>query len=237
MHPRIKFLGGTMSQPPAYPPPPGWAPPPPPPKERTWLLWVAVAAVAAFAIGGGAAVLTKDDGPDRAESASTGEPVTSSPAATEAEVSDECRAWVKAELMDGREAIDAVTGYGACGDLTSQQWDAVTEDVTKEITDDPSALHKATSTEAERFQECVGRTGTASEKKAIKHVTKVTGVDEQNGIADLADVYTDYAGGLMGGHAGDGRLIASAFTSCYKSANGLVTVYGKDGDLLATERY
>lgn len=228
-----------MNQPPTYPPPPpGWMPPPPPPpKKRTGLIWLAVASVAAFAIGGGAAVLTKDDGPDRTESASAAEPTTSSPSATEAEVSDECRAWVKAELMDGREAIDAATGYGACGDLTSEQWDAVTEDVTKEITDDPSALHQATSSQAERFQECVGRTGTASEKKAVKHVTKVTGADEHNRIADLADVYTDYSGGLMGEHAGDGRLIASAFTSCYKSSNGLVTVYDKDGELLATERY
>ncbi|MFD0053026.1 hypothetical protein ACFVHR_04780 [Streptomyces sp. NPDC127168] len=226
-----------MNQPPPYPPPPpGWTPPPPK-KKRTGLIWLAAAAVAAFAIGGAAAVLTKDDGPDRTETASAAEPAASSPTATEAEVSEECRAWVRDEIMDGSEGIDGAAGYGACGDLPDGQLEAVIDEETEKISDDPDALAEATKTEAERFQECVGRTGTASEKKAVKHVTKVTGADEQNGIADLADVYTDFSGGMFGGNAGEGRLIASAFTSCYESANGLVTVYDQDGELLATERY
>ncbi|MCM1943153.1 hypothetical protein NC239_33620 [Streptomyces sp. G3] len=228
-----------MNQPPNYPPPPpGWAPPPPPPpKKRTGLIWLAAASVAAFAIGGGAALLTKDSDQDQVASASTSTPAVSSPTATEAEVPDECRAWVRDEIMDDSEGIDGATGYGACGELSDGQLQAVIDEETEKIADDPEALAEATKTEAEEFQECVGRTGTASEKKAVKHVTKVTGADEHNRIADLAEVYTDFSGGMMGDHAGDGRLIASAFTSCYKSANGLVTVYDKDGELLATDRY
>ncbi|MFJ2000275.1 hypothetical protein [Streptomyces chartreusis] len=190
--------------------------------------------MAAALVGGGAALLSKsDDSPDHAAAA----PPASSAPPTEATVTAECRAWVKDELMDGSESLDAEAGYSACGDMSEAQWDAVMDEVTKDITDDPSALAEATKTEADRFQDCVNRTGLDSEKAAVEHVTKVTGTDEHSSIADLADVYTDYSGGLMGGHAGEGRLIASAFSSCYESANGMVTVYGKDGELLATERY
>ncbi|MEJ8671883.1 hypothetical protein WKI71_36625 [Streptomyces sp. MS1.AVA.1] len=188
--------------------------------------------MAAALIGGGVALVAKDD-PNRTDAA----PTVSSTPSTEATVSPECRAWVREELMDSSEGFDAASGYSACGDLPNGQLDAVIEEVGKEIRDDPSALAEATKTEAEKFQDCVGRTGTAGEKAAVKHVTKVSGTDERSRIADLADVFTDYGGGLLGGHAGEGRLIASAFSSCYKSANGMVTVYDKDGDLLATERY
>ncbi|MFI8834424.1 hypothetical protein ACIGPN_25815 [Streptomyces afghaniensis] len=40
-----------------------------------------------------------------------------------------------------------------------------------------------------------------------------------------------------GPHQGEGKLIASAFTSRYESKNGLVTVYDKDGELLANANY
>lgn len=224
-----KHLGGPMSY---DTPPPMPMPPPPPPRRGRPIAWFAAACVTAALIGGGAAVLAKGD-PDRTDAA----PTASSTPSAEATVSPECRAWVKEELMDSSEGFDAESGYAACGDLPDGQLGALVDDVTKEITDDPSALAEATKTEAEKFQECVGRTGTAGEKAAVKHVTKVSGTDEQSRIADLADVYTDYSGGLLGGHAGEGRLIAAAFTSCYESANGMVTVYDKDGDLLATERY
>jgi hypothetical protein len=83
----------------------------------------------------------------------------------------------------------------------------------------------------------VAKTGTATEKTAVKHVTKVTGADKRNDILDAAEVFTDFSGGLMGPHQGDGKLIASAFTSCYESDNGLVTVYDKDGEILANANY
>ncbi|MFC9506751.1 hypothetical protein [Streptomyces sp. NPDC057002] len=52
-----------------------------------------------------------------------------------------------------------------------------------------------------------------------------------------AEQFTDYTGGIVGPHQGEGKLIASAFTSCYESENGLVTVYDKDGELLANANY
>ncbi|MGW0874270.1 hypothetical protein ACWD3Z_27860 [Streptomyces sp. NPDC002740] len=95
----------------------------------------------------------------------------------------------------------------------------------------------AEKTQAEELQACVAKTGTPTEKAAIKHVTKVTGADKRNDILDAPEVFTDYSGGLMGPHQGEGKLIASAFTSCYESDNGLVTVYDKDGEILANANY
>ncbi len=92
-------------------------------------------------------------------------------------------------------------------------------------------------TQAEQFQACVAKSGTDTEKAAVKHVTKVTGADKRNDILDAAEVFTDFTGGLIGPHAGEGKLIASAFTSCYESKNGLVTVYDKDGEMLANANY
>ncbi|MGM9386690.1 hypothetical protein [Streptomyces antibioticus] len=108
---------------------------------------------------------------------------------------------------------------------------------TKEGPGKEKAPAESTKTQAEQFQACVAKTGTATEKTAIKHVTKVTGADKRNDIFDNAEVFTDYSGGLIGPHAGDGKLIASAFTSCYESDNGLVTVYDKDGEMLANANY
>ena len=71
----------------------------------------------------------------------------------------------------------------------------------------------------------------------MKHVTKVTGADKNNDILDTAEVFTDYTGGLIGPHASDGKLIASAFASCYESKNGLVTVYDEKGEILSNGNY
>lgn len=92
-------------------------------------------------------------------------------------------------------------------------------------------------TQAEQFQACVAKSGTDTEKAAVKHVTKVTGADKRNDILDAPEVFTDFTGGLVGPHAGEGKLIASAFTSCYESDNGLVTVYDKGGEILANANY
>ncbi|MEU1596223.1 hypothetical protein ABZ468_26025 [Streptomyces sp. NPDC005708] len=92
-------------------------------------------------------------------------------------------------------------------------------------------------TQAEEFQACVAKSGTATEKAAVKHVTKVTGADKRNDILDSAEVYTDYSGGFTSPNQGDAKLIASAFTSCYESKNGLVTVYDKGGDIMANANY
>lgn len=91
--------------------------------------------------------------------------------------------------------------------------------------------------QAEELKDCVAKSGTSSEKAAVGHVTKVTGADKSNGIMDSAEVFTDYTGGFMSENAGDAKLIASAFASCYESKNGLVTVYGSDGDMISNGNY
>jgi hypothetical protein len=232
-----------MSQPSYPPPPPQWgAPPPgwvpPPPAQRKTAKIIALCcglAALGVLIGGGAAVLAKSD--HKAGTAGVAHEPTASASTTEAAVSPECRAWVKKELMDSSSGFNTASGYGVCGDLSEEQLGAVIDDVTEEIADDPKALAEATSTEAEKFQDCVTNTGTATEKEAAKHVTKVTGTEDVNNVIDAAEVFTDYAGGMLGPHQGDGKLIASAFASCYKSDNGLVTVYDEGGDLLANGRY
>ncbi|GHB37371.1 hypothetical protein GCM10010377_30470 [Streptomyces viridiviolaceus] len=100
--------------------------------------------------------------------------------------------------------------------------------------EEPAARKKS---QAEEFQACVAKSGTGTEKAAVEHVTKVTGADKRNDILDSAEVYTDFTGGLMGPHQGEGKLIASAFASCYESDNGLVTVYDKDGEILSNGNY
>ncbi|MGW0575131.1 hypothetical protein ACWD25_03995 [Streptomyces sp. NPDC002920] len=95
----------------------------------------------------------------------------------------------------------------------------------------------AKKTQAEEFTACVAKNGTDTEKAAVKHVTKVTGADKQNNILDNAEIYTDFTGGLVGPHASEGKLIATAFTSCYESDNGLVTVYDKDAEILANANF
>lgn len=94
-----------------------------------------------------------------------------------------------------------------------------------------------TKSQADQFKDCVTKNGTAAEKTAVKHVTKVTGADKQNNILDSAEVFTDYTGGIVGPHASDGKLIASAFGSCYESENGLVTVYDESGEILSNGNF
>ncbi|MEU3038187.1 hypothetical protein [Streptomyces griseoaurantiacus] len=96
---------------------------------------------------------------------------------------------------------------------------------------------KSTGSQADRFKACVAKKGTAGEKAAVAHVTKVTGTDKRNDILDAAEVFTDFTGGFMSADAGDAKLITSAFTSCYESDNGLVTVYGSDGDMITNGNY
>ncbi|MFE1265558.1 hypothetical protein ACFW5X_34225 [Streptomyces albogriseolus] len=91
--------------------------------------------------------------------------------------------------------------------------------------------------QAEQFKAFVEENGTAQEKDAVSHVTKVQGADEQNDILDTADVYTDFTGGIMGEGTGPAKLIASAFADWKQSENGLVTVYDADGELLGNGQF
>lgn len=92
-------------------------------------------------------------------------------------------------------------------------------------------------TQADEFKAFINENGTPAEKAAAKHIVKVQGADSDNGILDAAEVYTDYAGGLMGPHSGDGKLLASAFADWKTSNNGLVTIYDKAGEILSNGNY
>lgn len=144
----------------------------------------------------------------------------------------------------GLIVIGAVAGGGNDSTDTSSKDKAVTETSGKpeaaaggkdaEPAKEEPAEDKS---QAEQFKDCVAKSGTAGEKKAVGHVTKVTGADKSNGIMDSAEVFTDYTGGFMSANNGDAKLIASAFASCYESENGLVTVYGSDGDIISNGNY
>ncbi|MFC5216759.1 hypothetical protein [Streptomyces coerulescens] len=108
----------------------------------------------------------------------------------------------------------------------------------EQAADEPAKEEPAEDkSQAEQFKDCVAKSGTDSEKAAVDHVTKVTGTDKSNDILDAAEVFTDYKGGFLSKNAGDAKLIASAFASCYESKNGLVTVYGSDGDMISNGNY
>lgn len=116
------------------------------------------------------------------------------------------------------------------------------KDAGADTADAADAADKAGQTEqkasqAEQFKAFVQENGTDQEKEAVSHVTKVQGADDQNDILDTADVYTDFTGGIMGEGTGPAKLIASAFADWKQSANGLVTVYDADGELLGNGQF
>lgn len=115
--------------------------------------------------------------------------------------------------------------------------DAADKGGEKDAAKDSKADDKPKQSALDKFTACVAKSGTDTEKAAVKHVTKLTGADDQNNILDSAEVFTDFTGGMMGPHQGEGKLIASAFASCHKSDNGLVTVYDKDGEILANGNF
>src|SRR5690606_31844260 len=102
---------------------------------------------------------------------------------------------------------------------------------------DSAGKGAGTLSQAEQFKAFVEKNGSPQEKKAVAHVTKVQGAEEQNDILDAADVYTDFTGGLMGEGAGPAKLIASAFADWKQSKNGLVTVYDANGELLGNGEF
>jgi hypothetical protein len=135
---------------------------------------------------------------------------------------------------------------GGCAALLTGEDDtgssdtSVTADEPKDAPEEEAskkAEPKKEKSQAEVFKECVAKEGTPTEKDAVKHVTKVTGADEQNNILDAAEIWTDYTGDMFGPHQKDAKLITSAFASCYTSENGLVTVYSKDGEILGNGNF
>jgi hypothetical protein len=48
-------------------------------------------------------------------------------------VSPECRTWIKAELLDDTDEIDATPGYQVCGDLSDDELQAAIDAVEKQL--------------------------------------------------------------------------------------------------------
>lgn len=109
---------------------------------------------------------------------------------------------------------------------------------TSEPSASPAKKAEAPKKETSPLQEfvaCVNKSGTATEKAAVKHVTKLTNMDDWNGILDNPKAWTDWEGGIQ--HTADANLITSAFAGCYKSDNGLITVYTADGHVAGTGNF
>jgi len=96
----------------------------------------------------------------------------------------------------------------------------------------PSQLKR---TPLQEFQACVEEGGTTDEVAAVGHVVKLSNMDGWNGILDNPKAFTDWKGGLA--HSADATLIASAFADCYKSNNGLITVYTADGHVAGNGQF
>jgi hypothetical protein len=62
---------------------------------------------------------------------------SAAPDTTTVPISDECHAWIKAELQDTSDDIDAAAGQAVCGGLSGAEMDQAIEDVTKELTAAP----------------------------------------------------------------------------------------------------
>ncbi|MFE6171840.1 hypothetical protein [Streptomyces sp. NPDC056464] len=138
------------------------------------------------------------------------------------------------DSSDGSNKDKAVAATSDKPKVAEEAADKPAEEAADQPAEEAPAEDKS---QAEQFKDCVTKSGTAAEKAAVGHVTKVTGADKSNDILDSAEVFTDYKGGFMSENAGDAKLIASAFASCYESKNGLVTVYGSDGDMISNGNY
>ncbi|WP_330348154.1 hypothetical protein [Streptomyces sp. NBC_00582] len=57
------------------------------------------------------------------------------PTDTGLQLTDDCRDWIKTELLDSTGDIDATAGYGACGDLTDDEMTQAVDQVTQELID------------------------------------------------------------------------------------------------------
>lgn len=121
-------------------PPPYYPPPQPPLRWGRFVAWVAAACVGAALVGGGVALLTRGDGgSDRTGVAPS---ASAAPAPSPSvSVSEECRAWIRSELLDDSEDIDATAGYGVCGELSDAELgaaiDSVAAELSAEITPEP----------------------------------------------------------------------------------------------------
>jgi hypothetical protein len=132
-----------------------------------------------------------------------------------------------------------ITAFAAAALLTLTACEGVDTSSGNTSTDATAEKKTDNKSQAQQLKDCVSKDGTPTEQKAVTHVTKVTGASNGE-VIGAAEVFTDYTGGIVGPHQADGKLIASAFASCWKTKDGksgLVTVYDKDGELLSNGNY
>jgi len=126
----------------------------------------------------------------------------------------------------------------ACEDTTADTGSSSSSEAKKDT--ETKAPSKSV---ADQFAAYVAKSGTANEKAAAKHVVKIQGGDDNNDIADTADIHTDLKGDLMDqGVTGSAKLLSSAFADFQESRgkdskNGLVTVYNASGDIIGNGQY
>lgn len=120
-----------------------YPPPSPHRKNRTNAVIIGSAGALIVAIVGTGIFVTQSRDDDGGGSSAAPAPTVSVTveASPSVSVSPECRTWIKAELLDESEEIDATPGYAACGDLSDDEMqaaiDQVTEELTAEITPEP----------------------------------------------------------------------------------------------------
>lgn len=148
-----------------------------------------------------------------------------------------CLGVVALFVIIGIAAAAAGGGDDDSSSTTADSSASAPEKPAADAKDKPADKPKTDLSQAERFKAFVAKSGTPTEKTAAKHITKVQGADDSNDILDSAEVYTDYAGGMMGPHQADGKLLASAFADWKDSKNGLVTVYDAKGEILSNGQY
>ncbi|WP_406278474.1 hypothetical protein [Embleya sp. NBC_00896] len=90
---------------------------------------------------------------------------------------------------------------------------------------------------ADEFKAFADANGTAAEKAASEHVQKVRIEGELDGFVTIAEITTDYSGGLSGPNAGSARLLVGLFADWKDARNGLVTVYSAAGTVLSNGNF
>jgi len=90
----------------------------------------------------------------------------------------------------------------------------------------------------EGFKACIQQKGMVAEKAAGTHVTKLSNMDDWNGILDNPKIWTNYHGGMFDDdNAANANVLTAVFAECYSSKNGLVTVYSDNGHVIGTGQF
>ncbi|MEV0094770.1 hypothetical protein [Streptomyces sp. NPDC050738] len=143
--------------------------------------------------------------------------------------------------------VAGIVALGACSASTDDKGGNASSDKGTSVTDTADKKadkksgkkpeKKAAGSQADQFKAFVNKNGSAKEKAAVAHITKVQGAEKLNNVMDTADIYTDFTGGLMGKGAAPSELITSAFKDWKHSDNGLVTVYDATGETITNSEF